>query len=95
MHVTDITPGIVPAFTVCDAKKHVRVCTYLCLQPKAIGAELGELQIRFYPNMPGKSTSHVQEKVDLQGEVMPQLFFADAEDCVCPVTTVTQLMKGP
>jgi len=54
---------------------------------------LGELQIRFYPNMPGNSTSHVQEKVDLQGEMMPDLFFAYAEDCVCPVTTVSQLMK--
>ena len=61
--------------------------------PKAVGAELGELHIRFYPNMPGNSTSHVQEKVDLQGEMMPDLFFAYAEDCVCPVTTVSQLMK--
>ena len=54
---------------------------------------MGELQIRFYPNMPGNSTIHVQEKVDLQGEMMPDLFFAYAEDCVCPVTTVSQLMK--
>ncbi len=61
--------------------------------PKAVGAELGELQIRFYPNMPGNSTCHVQEKVELQGEMMPELFLADAEDCVCPVTTVSQLMK--
>ena len=61
--------------------------------PKAVGPKLGELQIRFYPNMPGNSTCHVQEKLELQGDVMPESFFADAEDCVCPVTTVSHLLK--
>lgn len=58
-----------------------------------MGSELGELQIRFYPNMPGNSTCHVQEKVDLQGEMTPDFFFADSQDCTCPVTTVSQLME--
>lgn len=61
--------------------------------PKAVGAKLGELQIRVYPNMPGNSTCHVQEKMDLQGEMMQESFFADAQDSVCPVTTISQLIK--
>lgn len=35
----------------------------------------------------------MQEKLDLQGDMMPESFFADAEDCVCPVTTVSRLLK--
>ena len=60
---------------------------------QAVGSEVGEMQIRYYPNMPGNSTCHVQEKVSLQGDMMPDFFFADGQDCVCPVTTVSQLMR--
>ena len=43
--------------------------------------------------MPGNSTCHVQKKLDLQGESMPDFFFQDAQDVVCPVTTVSHIMR--
>ena len=41
--------------------------------------------------MPGNSTCHVQDKEELQG-MMPDYFFADAQDCDCPVTTISKLI---
>lgn len=60
--------------------------------PEAVSNEVGELQFRYYPHMPGNSTCHVQEKEELQG-MMPAYFFADAQDCICPVTTVSKLIE--
>lgn len=60
--------------------------------PSAVSSEEGELQFRYYPHMPGNSTCHVAEKEALQG-MMPAYFFEDAEDHVCPVTTISKLME--
>lgn len=61
---------------------------------KAVGSESGQLQFRYFPTMPGNSTCHVQEKEDLQGEMMTDLgFFEGAQDCICPVTTISQVMR--
>ena len=60
---------------------------------KAVGDKPGELKFRYYPAMPGNSTCHVQEKLDLQGESMPEWFFEGAQDVVCPVTTISQIMQ--
>ena len=45
--------------------------------PMAVGSELGELQFRYFPNMPGSSTCHVQEKEDIQGDMMRDLGMFD------------------
>lgn len=60
--------------------------------PSAVSSEEGELQFRYYPHMPGNSTCHVAEKEALQG-MMPAYFFEDAEDHVCPITTISKLME--
>ena len=59
--------------------------------PAAVGDKPGELQFRYYPHMPGNSTCHTQEKWDLQGS-FPEYLFSEAQDCMCPVTTVSALM---
>lgn len=61
---------------------------------KAVGSETGQLLFRYFPSMPGNSTCHVQEKEDLQGELMTDLWlFEGAHDYICPVTTVSQVMR--
>lgn len=59
---------------------------------QAVGQTEGKAVFRYYPAMPGNSTCHVHEKQQLQREHMAGRFFADSQDCVCPVTTISHLM---
>lgn len=61
--------------------------------PQAVGQTEGEAVFRYYPAMPGNSTCHVREKQQLQHQHTAAHFFTDAEDCVCPVTTISHLME--
>ncbi|KAL3142502.1 hypothetical protein ABBQ38_002826 [Trebouxia sp. C0009 RCD-2024] len=61
--------------------------------PQAVGQAEGEAVFRYYPAMPGNSTCHVPEKQQLQHQHMAAHFFTNAEDCVCPVTTISHLME--
>ena len=60
--------------------------------PAAVGDQAGELEFRYYPHMPGNSTCHTQEKWELQGS-SPEYLFLEAQDCLCPVTTISALME--
>lgn len=60
--------------------------------PQAVGQTKGEAVFRYYPAMPGNSTCHVHEKQQLQRRYMAAHFFTNAQDCVCPVTTISHLM---
>ena len=62
--------------------------------PAAVGTEVGQRQFRYYPAMPGNSTCQVKEKEQLQKRIQSRRYFADAEDLVCPVTSVSALMES-
>lgn len=57
-----------------------------------IHAAEGSMDITYYPNMPGNSTFHPKEKVDLQQHNMKPELFVGAEVMKCPVTTLSALL---
>ena len=69
-------------------------CTFLQVQivSQAVGQKEGEAIFRYYPAMPGNSTCCMHEKEQLQRQHMAACFFADSQDCVRPVTTISNLM---
>ena len=61
--------------------------------PQEVGQTEGEAVFRYYPAMPGNSTCHVHEKQQLQDQHMAAHFFTNADDCVCPVTTISHVVE--
>ena len=89
MHLSDE-----PVMSLCTTALVVASCTLLQVHivSQAVGHTEGEAMFRYYPAMPGNSTCCVREKEQLQREHMAAHFFADSQDCICPVTTISHLM---
>lgn len=65
---------------------------YRCGLTDDVQARKGTLDFTYYPNMPGNSTAHPDEKVALQKDSMRQDFFVGAQVVSCPVSTLTALL---